>query len=174
MAQLVKIEIPFSVCKAGGTSQSLHDFVYNWMLANYKLERDNTTVTLLANQPNINPTFSDLVAVVAGGGYFEGIKLGIRMLVSASNTPVPAGIRGRSYTDGEGQEVIRTWLKWLRAGRVHFLVKEDNSDTIFKGVWSESLLNSDELAIIHSRAYAEVLEWSVFSDLFNSPDYATI
>lgn len=174
MANITKIQIPFDACKAGGTSETLHDFVYNWMLAGYAIERDLETVTLIAVQANINPEFSALVEVVSGGGSFEGIKLGIRMGTSASDTNVPEGIRGRMTTDEEGEPAVRTWLEWLRAGRVTFYMKSDNSDAIFKGVWNGEILNSAELAIIHTRAYAEVLEWATFVELYNSPDYATI
>jgi len=167
MKVYAKIEIPFSLAMPGGL---LYDFVYEWILKEYRRKYDNGILTLYGLAPDIQPSFDDLAAIVVNGGSFEGIKLGVQIQMSAKDTNVPVGIRERTYYDDEGEQV-RTWLEWIQAGNVDYKVKSDNSDAIFKASWGGQTLGSDALGIIHALPYANVIEWQTLIDLANSPEY---
>jgi len=168
MKTFAKITIPFDLAMPGGI---LYNFVYEWVLKEYRRKYDNGILTLYGLAPDVQPSFADLVAIVTNGGSFEGIKLGVQIQMSAKDTDVPAGIRGRIGYGEESVEFVRTWLEWIQAGRVDYKVKTDNSDAIFKASWDGSTLNSDELAIIHSQSYANIIEWQTLIDLANSSEY---
>ncbi len=168
MKTFAKIIIPFNLAMPGGV---LYNFVYEWVLKEYRRKYDNGILTLYGLAPDIQPSFTDLVSIVANGGSFEGIKLGIQIQMSSKDTWVPVGIRGRTYNDESGDEQVRTWLEWIQAGRVDYKVKTDNSDAILKASWGGSTLNSEELTIIHNTAYANVIEWDVLIALARSVDY---
>jgi len=168
MKTFAKITIPFDLAMPGGV---LYNFVYEWVLKEYRRKYDNGTLTLYGLAPDIQPSFTDLVAIVTNGGRFEGIKLGVQIQMSAKDTNVPVGVRGRTYTDESGDEQVRTWLEWIQAGRVDYKIKIDNSDAIFKASWGGSTLNSEELDIIHKRTYADVIEWDILVALSKSSNY---
>ena len=167
MKTYAKITIPFDLAMPGG---GLYNFVYEWVLKEYRRKYNNGTLTLYGLAPDIQPSFDDLAAIVTNGGNFKGIKLGVQIVMSAKDTLVPEGIPGRSYHDDEGEQV-RTWLEWIKAGNVDYKVKSDNSDAIFKASWGGQTLGSDALGIIHALPYANVIEWQTLIDLANSPEY---
>ena len=168
MKTYAKITIPFDLAMPGGV---LYNFVYEWILKEYRRKYDNGTLTLYGLAPDIQPSFDDLVAIVVNGGSFEGIKLGIQMDMSAKDTSVPEGVPGRDGSDEDGNPIVRTWLEWIQAGRVDYKVKDDNSDAIFKAAWGGQTLDSDALDIIHALPYANVIEWQILIDLANSAEY---
>lgn len=169
--QLTKITIPFDVCKAGGSSENLFNFVYNWILAGYKQEREGTDVVLRAVIPKLQPEFEDLVAIVTGGGSFEGVKCGIRINQAQFNADVPAGVPNATYQDEEETTVQRTWTQWAKAGNIDYTLKQDNTDAIMKAVWNGKLLDSDDLKAIHNSTGVTVLGWDTFITDLKSTDY---
>ena len=165
-----RIEIPFAEAMPGGP---LHDFAYEWILKEYERRYNVTTdmLYLLGTTPDAQPTFAEMLAIVGNGGRFDGIKLGIEIGWAQRINNVPAGVRGRDYTDDEGDPQVRTWAEWVAAGRLDYKKKTDDTIAIFKGAWDGELLNSDELEIIHVLAYANVIEWQDLIDRANSLDY---
>lgn len=168
---LQKITVPYSACKAGGTSQVLHDLVYNYMLAFDRVTREGNNIVLYGKQGVIAPTFSELQTVVTEGGSFSGIKLGVKILATKFNVLIPIGMPNRVYLDENEVEKTRTWRQWVEAGNVHYVTKQDNSDAIFKAVWGGKVLPSEVIAKIHTTTGLTVLEWSELLDLRNSADY---
>jgi len=162
------IEIPFNLAMPGGV---LHDFVYEWILKEYQRQYNNGTLTLNGISPDFQPSFAELAAIVTNGGSFEGIKLGVELGWAQRNNQVPAGIRGRDYTDENGDPQVRTWTEWVAAGNLDYKKKTDDTLAIFKGAWYGDTLNSDELEIIHALGYANVIEWQDLIDRANSVDY---
>jgi len=168
MKVFAKIEIPFNLAMPGG---DLHDFVYEWILKGYERQYDNGTLTLQGTSPDFQPSFVELAAIVTNGGKFEGIKLGVELGWAQRNNQVPAGIRGRDYTDENDDPQVRTWIEWAAAGNLDHKKKTDNSLAIFKAAWDGSTLNSAELEIIHALAYANVIEFQDLVDRGRSGDY---
>ncbi len=162
------IEIPFNLALPSGI---LHDFVYEWILKKYEHKYDNGTLTLYGTSVDFQPSFTELAAIVTNGGKFEGIKLGVEIGWAQRNSPVPAGVRGRDYYNGDGDLQVRTWTEWVAAGNLDYKKKTDDTLAIFKGAWDGSTLNSDELEIIHALAYANVIEFQDLVDRANSADY---
>ena len=168
MKTFAKITIPFDLAMPGGV---LYNFVYEWVLKEYRRKYDNGTLTLYGLAPDIQPSFTDLAAIVTNGGSFEGVKLGVELGWAQRNNPVPEGVRGRDYTDENDDPQVYTWAEWVVAGRLDYKKKTDNTLAIFKGSWDGSTLNSDELEIIHALAYANVIEFQDLVDRANSADY---
>ena len=163
-----KISIPFDLAMPGGI---LYNFVYEWVLKEYRRNYDNGILTLYGLAPDIQPSFTELAAIVTNDGKFDGIKLGIELGWAQRNNQVPVGIRGRDYSDEDGDPQVRTWAEWVAAGNLDYKKKTDNTLAIFKGSWGGDTLNSDELEIIHVLAYANVIEWQDLVDRANSVDY---
>lgn len=155
-----RVTIPATEAKTGG---SLKDFVWDRIVEGNVVKFEGDNVELLGTDAAIQPTFAELRAIVTAGGKFEGIKLGIEINNSSANTQVPVGLPGRTYTDEEGTEKVRTWIKYID----EYLQMErynEGTRSLFKaGKLGSRLMNSDELAIIHSRTYANVIEWSEFA-----------
>jgi hypothetical protein len=165
-----RIEIPFIEAMPGN---SLHDFTYEWMLKEYERRYDDKTdmLYLLGTTPDAQPTFAIMTAIVQSGGRFDGIKLGIEIGWAQRTNNVPAGIRGRDYVDENGDPQVYTWAEWVAAGNLSYKKKNDDTIAIFKGAWKGELLNSEELEIIHTLAYANVIELQDLIDRSNSPEY---
>ena len=168
MKVFAKIEFPFSLAMPGGV---LYDFVYEWILKEYKLSYKNDTLTLYGTSVDFQPSFTELVAIITNGGKFDGVKLGVELGWAQRDNQVPVGVRGRDYNDENGDPQVRTWTEWVIAGRLDYKKKTDDTLAIFKGSWAGDTLNSDELEIIHALAYANVIEWQDLVDRANSADY---
>ena len=134
-----KINIPVALAEDGG---SLQGFVWNNMVRGGQLTFGEDFVTINGLNPNEQPAFADLVAIVQGGGSFEGIRLGLQFTALAAGRDVPVGVPA-SDTTPEGEETRqKTWLEWIK----------DNSQTLYKRVNGtpvyyimKSALNSDLL-----------------------------
>ena len=155
-----KVTIPATAAKAGG---SLKDFVWDRIVEGNKVTFEGGEVHLLGYDSAVQPSFSELVAIVTEGGKFEGIKFGIERANSKGTTLVPVTLPGAKYVDEEGTEKRRTWLKYVD----EYLGMERYSDgttTVFKAAKRGArLMNSEELTIIHNVTGASVIEWAEFT-----------
>ena len=172
MAQLTEIKIPFDLCKAGGSSLNLFEFVYNWMLAGYKQDREGTNVVLRAVNPKLQPEFEDMVDIVTNGGSFVGVKCGLRILKTKFTTNVPLAVPNSTHLDDQGNTVRKTWKEWADLSGNESRVKSDNIDGIMKASWQGKLFTSEELHTIHGCAGVTVIGFEEFKVNWQSPEYA--
>ena len=153
-----KIVIPVALAYVGG---ALHDFVYKTVLRGEERSFENEELILNGLDPNNQPTFTELQAVVTNGGFFEGIKLGLELTDAGAQLNVPAAIIGATFVDDQGVTQNRTWADWVRVQpNVKAKKKVGQNLYIIKAAFNGSLLNSDELAAAHVQAGIAVLEWA--------------
>lgn len=132
---------------------------------------ENGMLVMKCVQGVITPSFDDLKTIVTNGGSFKFVRLGIRILASKFNTEVPVGIPNRTYLNEEEKEVVRTWKQWAEAGNIQYVLKQDNSDAIFRNSWGGHSLPSEVMAKIHTTVGLTVLDWQELIDLCKSIDY---
>ena len=118
------------------------------------------------------PKFSELTAIVAGGGYFKNILLGIELTGPGTQLAVPAIIPGATYTDENDQPQTRTWAQWVKAQTgVRAIKKVDEALFVIKAVVGGQMMNSDQLAAAHAQLGVNVIEWSVVKFRAASEDW---
>jgi len=153
-----RVIFPVELAEVGGT---LYDLSYNAFLRGNERSYENGILTLNGLDPNAQPSFAEMQAVVSNGGYFEGIKLGLELTGAGAQLDVPAIIPGATYSDDEGVEQTRTWAQWVAVQpNVRALKKIGESLFTIKAVWQGTLLNSNELVPAHQQTGIAVLEWS--------------
>ena len=163
-----KIQIPVALASKGGV---LEAFVWDNMIRGHKPTFSEDVVTLNGINPNEQPSFVDLIEIVAGGGSFEGIKLGLRFASgTTANRIVPIGIRGATYTDEEGVEQGRTWIEWFRANSTVQVIT-DGTSYVAKAVFNGELLDSDELYLANGQSGVSVLEWEAVKALYQNESW---
>jgi len=163
-----RIKIPVALASKGG---ALEEFVWNNMIRGYKLTFSSEEITLNGTDPNEQPSFADLVAIVVGGGSFTGIKLALRFdNVAAAQQDVPAEIRGATYTDEEGVEQSRNWIDWLKVNSSTQIITDGVSYAI-KAMFNGQLFDSAELTLAHTQAGITVIEWADATELFANEDW---
>ena len=151
------INIPVALASKGG---SLEGFVWDNMIRGHKPTFSGEVVTLNGIDPNEQPSFADLIAIVVGGGSFKGIKLAIRFASgTTAQRTVPTGVRGATYTDEEGVEQTRTWVDWFRVNS-SVQVITDGTSYVAKAMFNGQLLNSDELTLANAQLGVSILEWA--------------
>jgi hypothetical protein len=112
------------------------------------------------------PEFSELEAIVGGGGYFENILLGIELTATGAQRDVPGAIPGSTYRDDTDPEnpvtVNRTWAQWVRAQPgLRSIKKVDENLYLIKAIVNREMMNSTQLAAAHAQSGVNVIEWSV-------------
>lgn len=163
-----RVVFPVELAEVGGV---LYDLAYNAFLRGNERSYENEILTLNGLSPNAAPTYEQMQAVISNGGYFEGIKLGIRFTsVASAQRIVPEEVRGSRYTDEEGVEQERTWIDWLKVNH-GVRVITDGTAYVTKAVFNGQLLNSDELVPAHAQAGINVLEWDEVVALYQDENW---
>jgi hypothetical protein len=153
-----KVVIPASAAKTGG---ALRDFVWDRLVEGNRVKFESGNVFLHGTDVRVQPTFSELQAVVSNGGSFEGIKLGIEFASqTAAQRNVPVTVRGAVTQDEEGNDVNRTFVEWIKAMPGKQELRKVGSRYYMKASFGAHLLNSGELAAIHGVTGVKVLEWA--------------
>jgi len=163
------VKIPSEAARAGGV---LQDFVWNRIVSGERVLFENGEVVVKGMDSSVQPTFEDLVTVVANGGYFEGVKLAIRFdNLAAAQQDVPASVRGATEIV-DGQEQPRNWVQWFQSGNMDAIT--DGTSYVIKAVYLGKLLNSNELTAIHTQPGVTVIEFADAVELFQSEDWEAV
>jgi hypothetical protein len=163
-----RVVVPAAAAKTGGV---LKDFVWDQIMEGAKVTFEGGEVVLSGTDANIQPTFEDLVDIVANGGSFEGIKLAIQFGgAAAANQVVPEVVRGSRYVDEEGVTQERTWLDWYRASTGTQVIT-NGTQFVSKAMFNGQILNSEELTAIHAQTGITVIEWADAVALFQDEDW---
>lgn len=163
MALLAKIRVPLEDALTGGTH---HDLVVDELIRRFS---QGGTVEVYKEMDNDQPEFSDLVALVQSGGYFENLKLGLEFTsLAAAQQDVPSEVRGYQYPDpeNEGEMLTHNFHSWLKQHGGQVLKETAGSRYICKANYEAELLNSDELKVIHALTGIKVIEWQSLKDAF--------
>ena len=160
------IRIPLSDSLVGGT---YHSFVINEIIKDYA---KGDSVEIYKDLSKIQPKFEDLQSLVAAGGYFENILLGIELTAAGAQRDVPASIPGSTYTDENEQPQTRTWAQWVRSQPgLRAIKKVDENLYVIKAIVDKEMMNSDQLTAAHAQAGINILEWSIVKFRAASEDW---
>jgi hypothetical protein len=170
MAKVVStIKVPVALAEDGG---SLQGFVWNQIVRGHKPAFGNDLVILHGLDANEQPSFADLVAIVTGGGYFEGVKFGIQFTSGVSaNRIVPSIIRGSTYVDENEVVQEHTWLSFLKANNADVIRHTSGAPYVVKANIGTQIMNSDELTAANAQSGINVIEFADLQARNSSVDY---
>jgi hypothetical protein len=163
-----KVIVPLVAAKTGG---ALKDFVWDRIVSGERITFENGEVVVNSTNQSVQPTFTELQAIVIAGGSFEGIRLGIEFATGADAAQdVPAVVRGSTYIDENEVEQTRNWLEWF-AVNTSTQVITNGTLYVAKAAFNGGLLNSEELTAIHAQTGVQVLEWADAIARFQDENY---
>jgi len=164
MKTLSKITIPIDQALT-----TYRDFVVDEIIKDYA-KGDN--VEIIKDMSKVQPTFSDLIALVLAGCKFENIVLAIEFASGgAANQDVPAILPGSVQVDEDGVEQPRTWIEWFKVNTSSRIIT-NGTVYVAKASFNGKLLNSDELAAVHAQSGVRVIEWDDAVSRFQDESYS--
>lgn len=165
-----ELKIP---CPNGVTASTFRDIIIDLSVEGVITRRQGEELIATSDPGYANPVleWSTLSQILAAGGSFKNIRMGVKILQSSFGNDVPDGVPGATYIDESEVTQRRTWSEWVQDGGQTSKLKDGNVDGILKTAWTGKLLDSSELQIMHGEVGVTVYDWSDFIIDWNSPDY---
>lgn len=134
---------------------------------------ENQNLKLVGAEVGIIPKvpISTMLGIVKDGGYFKGIKVGLRIFKEKLTAKMPTTIKDSTFMDDKEIEVTRTYREWIDAGNILPVEKLDGTDKIMKASRNGQTLDSTELDKLNKEVGVEVLDWDELIKLIDSVDY---
>jgi len=124
---------------------------------------------------DLNIPLQQLGGIIAGGGFFKGIRLGIQVDKSIFNDTVPEGVPGSVNIDNTDPEnpvyTQKTFEEWVE--EFGYKTKLDDSNVLFRASHGGKMFNSNDITPLLSLIGSGVmiLFWREFVATYNGEDY---